>query len=104
MPEKRGDALCQRWVHSYEEDAGRQMVFRPETFDFPMSRGRMSFELEEGGRLVRYGIGPTDKTNASPGTWKLEGNRLLLKPDAEGEPEQVFELVKSEPGILVVRK
>jgi hypothetical protein len=98
------EELCQLWVHSHEEDTNAEVVFRPESYEFPPSRGRFSFELKEDGNLVRFGIGPTDKATPTGGSWKLEGNKLSLNPDMEGAPAQVFEVVKSDPGILVVRK
>lgn len=104
MSENRRADLCQHWVHSHEEDTYTEKVFRPASYDFPPSRGRLSFELKEDDRMVRYGIGTTDRTTATGGRWKLEGNRLSLCPDAEGAPAQVFEIVRSGPALLVVRK
>ncbi len=36
--------LCQRWIHSHEEDTDTEMVYRPADFAFPPSRGRTGFE------------------------------------------------------------
>ena len=104
MSENRCEELCRHWVHSHEEDTGTEKVFRPATYDLPPSRGRFSFELKEDGSLLRYGLGPTDRTETSRGTWRLEGDRLEFCPGTKDAPEQVFEIVSSSPDRLVVRK
>lgn len=104
MSENRCKELCRHWVHSHEEDTGTEKVFRPLTYDIPPSRGRFSFELKEDGSLLRYGLGSTDRTETSRGSWRLEGNRLSLNPGTKDALEQVLEIVSSSPDRLVVRK
>ncbi len=65
------DLLCQRWIHSHEEDTATEMVFRPATFPFPRSRGRISFDLRRDGTLIGRGIGPTDRRTQETGRWRL---------------------------------
>src|SRR5215213_11328388 len=102
MDEAASEALYQQWRHSHEEDTPTHRVFRPATYDFPRSRGRFSFELKRDGTVVFRGIGPTDRTQVAPGTWKREGNRLALYTNPEGEPDQVLDIVSISPGRLVV--
>lgn len=67
------------------------MVFRPADFDFPLSRGRASFELRPGGVLVEGGPGPDDRHTESTGTWDLEGDdRLILHPSGQGARTMVI--------------
>ncbi len=48
----RQQILTRHWVHSHEEDTATQTVFRPATYDFPLSRGRRSFELRPDGTVL----------------------------------------------------
>ncbi len=97
------DVLTQSWVHSHEEDTDTEMVFRPASFNFPRSRGRTSFDLKPDGGLVETGIGPTDRRQISQGTWKLEGDKLVLYAGS-GQPGRVMEIVSAAKDRLVVKK
>lgn len=100
------ELLQGHWIHSHEEDTGDQMVFRPATYDFPLSRGRSSIELKPGGHLVEGGPGPTDRTQKSAGRWALEdSNRLALyaDPGPAAAPSRVLEIASAEPDRLVVK-
>jgi hypothetical protein len=65
--------LFKRWVHSHEEDTDEVRVFRPQGYPLPPARGRRGFELRENGEFVQYGIGRADKSEATVGRWKPEG-------------------------------
>ena len=42
--------LQQRWIHSFEEDGVEAQVYRPQSWDFPLSRRpRDAFELRADG-------------------------------------------------------
>src|SRR5712692_10578064 len=74
-------ALARKWVHSHEEDTPDKTVFRPETYKFPPSRGRKSFELRPDGTMVHSGIGPDDRPSSRTGLWQLkDANTLVLQP------------------------
>jgi len=106
MKEKVTEAILQQhWVHSHEEDTGTEMVFRLATFRFPPSRGRKSFELKPGGKLMVTGIGPVDVPVKNPGTWKLEdGDKLIFIYNTEQKPTQVMKIVTAEKERLVISK
>jgi hypothetical protein len=70
--------LLRRWLHAHEEDTDEAMVYRPVTSQLPPSRGRSGFELRADGTSTEIGIGPTDRREESPGTWRLEGDTLVL--------------------------
>src|SRR5690242_6845650 len=48
------------WLHSHEDDRGDTIVYRPNSYDFPRSRGRTGFMLEADGSVRQYIIAPTD--------------------------------------------
>ena len=99
------DVLQQHWVHSHEEDTDTEMVFRPNTFKFPPSRGRKSFELKSDGSLVEMGIGPTDRPQESQGAWKLEdADNLVFYFDSPSTPKRVLRIASVEKDRLVIKK
>lgn len=61
-----------RWIHSREEDTNDIQVYRPNTFNFPLSRGRIAFEIEKSGIFIQYGIGPDDTRKKVEGNWTIE--------------------------------
>jgi hypothetical protein len=94
-----------RWVHSHEEDTQTEMVFRPETFDFPPSRGRVSFELRPDGTFTDRGIGPTDRPEDADGAWELEDQgRIALRDPATGDVRRRLDLESISQERLVLRK
>lgn len=94
--------LAQAWLHSHEEDTASTTVYRPAKFAFPPSRGRSGFALQTDGTLNARKPGPTDQTEHSGGTWKLDGNELLLSP--RGQAAQRMNIDSVAPDKLVVRK
>jgi len=98
-------ALFRHWVHSREEDAGGEEVYRPEDFAFPPAFGRDGFELREDGTFIQDEIGPADGIVQVPGRWTLRGrNRIAV---AFRDPEQedyAFELVAVEAAVLRIRR
>jgi hypothetical protein len=96
--------LEQTWVHSHEEDTDTEMVFRPETYDFPLARGRKSFALKPDGHLVQTGIAPTDARQETEGKWKLEGDHLAFYTKSDSEPSLVLNIASVDKDRLVVKK
>jgi hypothetical protein len=97
--------LSQEWVHAHEEDTEGTAVYRPVDYDLPPTRGRKGFDLRPDGSLVETGIGPTDRAQQTPGTWRLSGdNRLELSKPSADQPQRVLEIESLERDKLVVRK
>jgi hypothetical protein len=63
--------LQQHWMHSHEEDTASEMVFRPVTYKFPRSRGRIGYEFKSNGKCTITGFGPTDRSQKSGSKWEL---------------------------------
>lgn len=95
-------ALNQTWVHSHEEDRPGEMVFRPQSYALPPSRGRKSFELAPGGELRGAGPGPDDRTTSSQGTWSLNGPDVLTMKSAGATTE--MKIVSVDKDKLVVKR
>jgi len=78
---KKGDIirknLYQHWLHSHEEDTESELVYRPATFDFPPSRGRVGFEFLPSGTCAIFGIAPTNGSQKSDCRWSFENAKNL---------------------------
>ena len=99
------ESLYGRWVHSHEEDTDTDMVFRPEGFPFPPSRGRLAFELKPDGTLVEDAIAPADGSERVAGTWDLEeADALVMNRAASAEPRRVFRVDSVSSDRLTIRK
>ncbi|WP_242923013.1 hypothetical protein [Pontibacter liquoris] len=109
---KKGDTLQaglmdRIWLHSFEEDQGDTSVYRPNTYDFPPSRGRTGFSLEPGGLVKRYEIAPTDGLEEHEGTWQLKGKHLVEVHMNESDvlpQDYTLEIVSLEKNVLKVRR
>jgi hypothetical protein len=62
------------WLHSHEEDSGSTRVYRPASYDFPVSRGRTAVELRPDGTYIEYDSGPDDRGRAVVGRWQDVGD------------------------------
>lgn len=64
------DGLVGRtWLFSYEESKDGVDVYRPDTYAFPLSRGRVGFSFDPDGQFTQLRIAPTDGHEAHKGTW-----------------------------------
>ncbi len=99
--------LGKTWLHAFEEDEGDIIAYRPNTYDFPPSRGRTGFMLEKGGILKNYTIAPADGLEEQPGTWQyLESDKILLtiKPDDQQAQRFVIEILELEGNLLKLKR
>jgi hypothetical protein len=95
-------ALNRRWVHSHEEDTDEEMVFRPQSYAFPPSRGRTGLDLHEDGSYAENAPGPTDRPTEAEGTWELDDGELKLR-GTDGSV-RVLTISSVDSDRLVVRK
>lgn len=101
------ELLGKTWLHSYEEDEDDVTVYRPNTFDFPPSRGRTGFALEEGGVLKQYEIAPTDGLEEHTGKWsKIDKDKVRVQFEKNGQPMQdyTFEIVSLKEDVLKIKR
>ena len=95
-------ALQQRWTHSHEEDTPGRMVFRPAGWRFPPSRGRRSFALGAGGALLSSRPGPTDRSEAAEGSWRLREDGVL-ELDQQGQASELRVVEVAADKLVVAR-
>lgn len=104
MQAGRPELMVREWVHSFEEDSGDAMVFRPADFPFPpQRRPRTSIDLGPDGR-ARWAGGPApdDRPVSDSGTWTFEGDELTLR--LQGRPEERYRVESVDEERLVLRK
>ncbi|WP_400193721.1 hypothetical protein [Hymenobacter sp. B81] len=97
--------LYRTWLHAHEEDQGDVLVYRPNTYAFPPSRGRTGFAFDANGLFTQYDIAPTDGLEGHKGQWRGQSDRMLRISLADGrEPDYLLEIVSLEPELLKVRR
>ena len=93
------------WLHAHEEDQTDVLVYRPNTYAFPPSRGRTGFAFEPNGLFTQYDIAPTDGLEGHKGSWKMQNdNTLLISLDDKHEPDYALEVMSLENNVLKVRR
>jgi len=95
--------LHREWIHSHEEDRGRDRVFRPASFEFPPSRGRRVIDLRRDGTVGHSRPGPTDRRQLSEGRWEIVGHTLKLFSGSASKPTELLRIVSAAPDRLVLR-
>ncbi len=80
------------------------MVFRPADYEFPPSRGRVTYDLSAHGELSGAAPGPTDRPTDTAGTWELQGDGRTLVLRIEGQAEQRLQIESLEDDRMVVRR
>ncbi|RNI26339.1 hypothetical protein EFB08_13845 [Rufibacter latericius] len=104
-PELPAAVYGNTWLNSYEEDSADVKFYRPNTFDFPPSRGRTGFMIEQDGRFLRYGIAPTDGLEEQPGRWEAQGkDRLLITYDNPKHTPEELEIISATAELIKVRR
>jgi len=97
--------LVGTWRHSHEEDTATQSVYRPESFDFPPTRGRTGYEFRSGHSCTYVGISPRDGAAKESCTWQLRGGaRPEIVLTFPGGRPKVLPLVSVDGERLVIRK
>ena len=92
------------WLVSREENSGDTLVYRPNTYAFPPSRGRTGFAIKPYGRFEQFDIAPTDGLAGRPGTWTPDGTtRLRIHLNDGREPDYTLEIISLEQQVLKLR-
>lgn len=101
----RVELLQKTWLHSHEEDQGDIITYRPNTYDFPPSRGRTGFSFNEDNGFVQYELAPADGLEERVGKWKMSGRDEIHVIFEDGSHQNfVLEIVTLEPNLLRVRR
>jgi hypothetical protein len=97
--------MFRHWLHSREEDAGGEEVYRPEGFAFPPAFGRDGFEMRADGIFIQEDIGPADGIVRVRGRWTLRGpNRVEVAFPGTDREGFAFEIVAVDAAVLRIRR
>lgn len=79
----QADPVVGLWRHSFEEDRGGGPVYRPDSFDFPLARGRAAIEFRPDGTFVEWVVGRGDASEPRLGRWSRgpEGDLGVTRAD-----------------------
>ena len=105
MTSKLEQSLAGTWMHSHEEDANDEVVYRKSSFDFPPSRGRMGFDLRPDHSSTWIGIAARDGASKEATQWEVRGGSepALILSFADGR-QRVLPIVNVNEERLIVRK
>lgn len=91
------------WSHSFEEDNGEVLVFRPsQSFQFPASRRFRETLAFEGDTVVRGMPGPDDRTRHTTSSVTPLGGNMIRFEDGD-RSGQVYEMVEVQGDKLTLR-
>lgn len=97
--------IFQRWGHSFEEDRGNIIVYRPADYNFPRARGRAGIEFLADGKFIDWTIGPADRRRGINGKWHLIGSGYVhISFEENKRPPRVIEILQCDTGILKIRQ
>ena len=93
------------WLHAVEEDSADFLVYRPNTYSFPPSRGRTGFSLDANGTFRLLSIAPTDGLEEHPGRWKMQKKDLMQVTFPGEKPEGFYlEIISASPELLKIKR
>lgn len=93
------------WLAAPEENQGDTLVYRPNTYKFPPTRGRTGFAIRSYGRFEQFDIAPTDGLTRHPGTWTADhGRRLSIHLTDGHEPNYTLEILSLNKKMLKLRR
>jgi hypothetical protein len=95
-----------RWIHSFEEDTAGGQVYRPETWDFPLSRRpRESFVLNRDGSAGMFLSGAADKPERKSASWTEDGDEIVIRAGKKGSRAAApLRVIEHGPDRLVIRR
>lgn len=95
--------LVGTWRHSHEDDTAAEMVFRPDTFEFPPSRGRVGYTFRADHTCTYIGIAARDGAARETCTWELrKGGHPEVVVTLPGGRQEVLPILSVDRQRLVV--
>jgi hypothetical protein len=95
-----------RWIHSFEEDSVQAQVYRPQSWDFPLSRRpREAFEMRAEGTAQLFLPGAEDRPEAADASWTEKEGQLLIRAVKKGSRGALtLRIIESGTDKLLVRR
>ena len=94
-----------KWVHSHEDSSEDINAYRPESYNFPPSRGRRGFKMLKDKSFINYEIVPTDGIIERKGRWKKENDNTftILFGKKENHRNYTMEFVSLSKNLLKIK-
>lgn len=103
-PSDSSKYLYQHWIHSHEEDLEDIKTYRPASFDFPPSRGRVGMEFKPNGSYIEHKIGANDAPVAVLGKYsKNNQGNFILTPDDKSKKTREFQLIELNKDFIKIK-
>ncbi len=108
-PSALATQIIGKWWHSHEEDTYpvAENIYRPDSFTFPVSRGRRGFEFFANGNFIYHYNSPTDQPVTAKGKWRAFTNSritLIFDQSLNGQGRwQVIRVNSFDANSLVIR-
>ena len=81
-----------KWVHAHEDGHEDVEAYRPDTYQFPPSRGRRGFKMLRDKTFINYEIAPTDGIVERKGRWEKENDHTFAVLFGENGSHRNFRL------------
>jgi hypothetical protein len=104
MSDQLPDGVTGTWLHSFEEDQGDVLVYRPPDHDFPLARGRDGIEFAADGSFVEWAIGRGDARQAVPGRWQTADTGNVVEVSTARDGDLLLEILRVTPDRLELRR
>jgi hypothetical protein len=105
VQQQQVNLLTRTWLHAHEEDQGDVLVYRPNTYNFPPSRGRTGMAFDQNGLFTQYDIAPTDGVQGRKGQWMvMDEHTVRITLDDKQDPAYQLEIVSLDEKTLKVRR
>lgn len=105
LPDKA--LFSHKWVRSHEEDPADSLnVFRPESYNFPESPGRIAFQFFENGDFIYYDVAPGKKRFPVSGKWNYnqKTDRLFVTVGKSQQSTFIIKIIEVSNNKLKIRK
>jgi hypothetical protein len=98
-------AIFAVWGHSFEEDHGNILSYRPADYAFPRARGRASIEFRPDGTFIDWVVGPADANRPVIGHWHIVGpGRMQISFEGDVQASRILEILECDAETLKIRQ
>ena len=96
--------IYRRWKHAHEEDQGNHMVFRPDSYEFAPSRGRVEFILEQTQACTFLDIASGDGLHGMTCELVWDSDTARISVTYDNGRQRTFEIVSLEADSWCLKK
>jgi hypothetical protein len=99
------DKIFKHWLRHHEIEKDEVRIYRPNSYKFPLSRGREGFEIKTTGEFISYDISPACGIEQVQGRWEVvEHNKIRVTFSDQSKKNHLLNIISCEDDILKIRK